>query len=45
MDALNITNENTYNVFTNPQQSNGSTHRDNSYLNGTTIAFGIRGRF
>jgi outer membrane receptor protein involved in Fe transport len=45
VDALNITNENTYNVFTNPQQSNGSTHRDNSYLNGTTIAFGIRGRF
>jgi len=45
VDALNITNENAFSYFENPQQPNGKTHRDNSYFNGTTIAFGVRGRF
>lgn len=45
IDALNITNENTFTYYVNPQQPNGMTHRDNSYFNGTTISFGIRGRF
>ncbi len=45
VDALNITNENVFNYFENPQQPNGRIHRDNSYFNGRTIAVGIRGRF
>ena len=47
IDALNITNENLYTYYSNPNQpkGNGSTRRDNSFFNGTTISFGIRGRF
>ena len=45
VDALNITNENVYNFFENPQDKNDRTHRDNSFYNGTTISFGVRGRF
>jgi TonB-dependent receptor len=45
IDALNITNENTYTYFENPTKPNGRTHRDNSYFNGRTISLGIRGRF
>nr|WP_275588788.1 TonB-dependent receptor [Croceicoccus hydrothermalis] len=45
VDARNITNENVFNFFENPQDPNNRTHRDNSFYNGTTIAVGIRGRF
>ena len=45
VDALNITNENVYLYYENPNQPNNLTHRDNSYFNGTTISFGVRGRF
>jgi outer membrane receptor protein involved in Fe transport len=45
VDALNITNENTYTVYENPQKSVGQTHRDNSYFNGRTFSFGVRGKF
>ena len=47
IDALNITNENVYFYYENPTQpdGNGQSRRDNSYFNGTTISFGIRGRF
>ncbi|UIJ47215.1 TonB-dependent receptor [Sphingomonas cannabina] len=47
IDALNITNENLYTYYTNPNQpkGNGSTRRDNSFFNGTTISFGVRGKF
>jgi len=45
VDALNITNENVFNYFENPQQPTGKTHRDNSFYNGTTIAVGVRGKF
>lgn len=45
VDALNITNENSYNYFVNPQNPNGFTERDNSYFNGRTFSFGVRGRF
>ncbi|WP_333572340.1 TonB-dependent receptor [Sphingomonas sp.] len=45
VDALNITNQNVFNYFENPQQPNNRTHRDNSFYNGRTIAFGIRGKF
>ncbi|WP_347304654.1 TonB-dependent receptor (plasmid) [Croceibacterium sp. TMG7-5b_MA50] len=46
LDALNITNVNTYTYYENPDQpdGNGLSRRDNSFFNGTTIAFGIRGR-
>ena len=45
VDALNITNENTFQYFENPQNPNGLTHRDNSYFNGRTFSFGVRGKF
>jgi iron complex outermembrane receptor protein len=45
VDALNITNENVYLYYENPNSPNNLTHRDNSYFNGTTISFGVRGRF
>ncbi|GAA4217352.1 TonB-dependent receptor [Sphingomonas endophytica] len=45
VDALNITNENTYTFYQNPSKSVGETHRDNSYFNGRTFSFGIRGKF
>ncbi|HEU5067543.1 MAG TPA: TonB-dependent receptor [Sphingomicrobium sp.] len=45
VDALNITNENTFTYFENPEKPNGLTHRDNSYFNGRTISLGVRGRF
>lgn len=47
IDALNITNENLYLYYENPDQEkgNGLSRRDNSFFNGTTITFGIRGSF
>ncbi len=47
VDALNITNENVYLYYDNPdqQKGNGQSRRDNSFFNGTTISFGIRGKF
>ncbi|MBB4086499.1 TonB-dependent receptor [Sphingomonas carotinifaciens] len=47
VDALNITNENVYLYYENPDQpdGNGLSRRDNSFFNGTTISFGIRGKF
>lgn len=47
VDALNITNENVYLYYENPDQAkgNGQSRRDNSFFNGTTISFGIRGKF
>jgi TonB-dependent receptor len=47
IDALNITNENVFFYYENPTQpdGNGLSRRDNSFFNGTTISFGIRGRF
>ena len=45
VDAQNLTNVNVYNYFINPQNPNDRVHRDNSYFNGRTISFGIRGKF
>ncbi|NYD91130.1 TonB-dependent receptor [Sphingomonas melonis] len=47
VDALNLTNENVYLYYENPDQpsGNGKSRRDNSFFNGTTISFGIRGKF
>lgn len=47
IDALNITNENVFFYYEDPTQpdGNGLSRRDNSFFNGTTISFGIRGRF
>ena len=47
VDALNITNTNLYIYYENPDQpkGNGKSRRDNSFFNGTTISFGIRGKF
>lgn len=47
IDALNITNTNSYIYYEDPDQpsGNGKTRRDNSFFNGRTISFGIRGRF
>ncbi len=47
VDALNITNENVYLYYVNPDQpsGNGQSRRDNSFFNGTTISFGVRGKF
>jgi TonB-dependent receptor len=47
LDALNITNENTYIYYEDPDQpsGNGLTRRDNSVFNGRTIALGVRGQF
>ncbi|MBO9623411.1 MAG: TonB-dependent receptor [Sphingomonas sp.] len=47
IDALNITNENVYFYYEDPTgpDGNGQSRRDNSFFNGTTISFGVRGRF
>lgn len=47
IDALNITNVNTYTYYENPDEAdgNGLSRRDNSFFNGTTLSFGIRGKF
>ncbi|MGK6355762.1 TonB-dependent receptor [Sphingomonas sp. DT-207] len=47
IDALNITNENVFFYYEDPTQpeGNGLSRRDNSFFNGTTISFGVRGRF
>lgn len=47
VDALNITNENVYIYYEDPDgpKGNGQSRRDNSFFNGTTISFGIRGKF
>jgi len=47
VDALNLTNENVYLYYQNPEQpsANGRSRRDNSFFNGTTISFGVRGKF
>jgi TonB-dependent receptor len=47
VDALNITNTNVYTYYENPDQpdGNGRSRRDNSFFNGTTISFGVRGKF
>jgi TonB-dependent receptor len=47
LDALNITNENTFLYYEDPDQAsgNGRTRRDNSVFNGRTLAIGIRGQF
>lgn len=47
VDALNISNENVYQYYVDPRQpdGNGQSRRDNSFFNGTTIAFGVRGSF
>ncbi|KQM68181.1 TonB-dependent receptor-like protein [Sphingomonas sp. Leaf17] len=47
VDALNITNQNSYLFYTDPTQAsgNGESRRDNSFFNGTTISFGVRGKF
>jgi iron complex outermembrane recepter protein len=47
LDALNITNENTYLFYEDPDgpSGNGQSRRDNSYFNGRTFSVGIRGGF
>ncbi len=47
VDALNITNQEVYFFYTDPTQpsGNGQSRRDNSFFNGTTISFGVRGKF
>ncbi|KQU56152.1 TonB-dependent receptor-like protein [Sphingomonas sp. Leaf339] len=47
VDALNLTNTNVYTYYDNPDQpsGNGKSRRDNSFFNGTTISFGVRGKF
>ena len=47
MDALNLTNENTYVYYEDPDglSGNGSSRRDNSFFNGRTFSLGIRGGF
>ena len=47
LDALNITNENTFLFYEDPDgpSGNGYSRRDNSYFNGRTYSFGIRGGF
>ncbi|QCB39440.1 TonB-dependent receptor [Sphingobium sp. PAMC28499] len=47
VDALNITNENVYIYYQDPDgpKGNGQSRRDNSFFNGTTISLGIRGKF
>jgi iron complex outermembrane receptor protein len=46
-DALNLTNENTYLYYEDPDgpSGNGSSRRDNSFYNGKTYSLGIRGGF
>ncbi|WP_395396683.1 TonB-dependent receptor [Novosphingobium sp. BL-8A] len=47
IDALNITNENVYIFYSDPDgpKGNGKSRRDNSFFNGTTVSFGVRGKF
>jgi iron complex outermembrane receptor protein len=47
VDALNLTNENTYLFYKDPDgaSGNGSSRRDNSFFNGRTFSLGIRGGF
>jgi iron complex outermembrane receptor protein len=47
VDALNLTNENTYLYYEDPDgpSGNGSSRRDNSFFNGRTFSLGIRGGF
>jgi len=47
IDALNLTNEDTYTYYEDPDQrsGNGRGRRDNSFFNGRTFSFGIRGGF
>jgi TonB-dependent receptor len=47
IDALNITNENVYIYYSDPDgpKGNGQSRRDNSFFNGTTVSFGVRGKF
>ena len=47
VDGLNLTNVNSYIFYEDPDQAsgNGGSRRDNSFFNGRTISFGIRGRF
>lgn len=46
-DALNLTNENTYTYYQDPDgpSGNGKSRRDNSFYNGKTFSLGIRGGF
>lgn len=47
LDALNLTNENTYIYYQDPDgpSGNGKSRRDNSFYNGKTYSLGIRGGF
>lgn len=47
VDALNLTNENTYLYYVDPDgpSGNGNSRRDNSFFNGRTFSLGIRGGF
>lgn len=47
LDALNLTNENTYLYYEDPDgaSGNGRSRRDNSFFNGRTFSFGVRGGF
>jgi iron complex outermembrane recepter protein len=47
LDALNLTNENTYIYYKDPEgpSGNGESRRDNSFYNGRTLSFGVRGQF
>ncbi|NWK95866.1 TonB-dependent receptor [Sphingobium lactosutens] len=47
VDALNITNVNSYIYYEDPDgpKGNGKSRRDNSFFNGRTLSFGIRGKF
>lgn len=47
LDALNLTNENTYIYYEDPDgpSGNGQSRRDNSFYNGRTFSLGVRGGF
>jgi TonB-dependent receptor len=47
LDGLNLTNEDTFIYYEDPDgpAGNGSSRRDNSFYNGRTLSFGIRGQF
>ncbi|WP_206244930.1 TonB-dependent receptor [Novosphingobium terrae] len=47
VDAVNLTNANTYIYYEDPTgpKGNGQSRRDNSFYNGRTFSFGIRGKF
>lgn len=47
VDGVNLTNTNTYIYYEDPTgpKGNGQSRRDNSYFNGRTFSFGIRGKF